>query len=216
MDKRGTSLSSPLTNTTLVMNRLVKYNCGRQMELTLQQAATQLGKSVRQVRYMIKEGKLRARKEGAVWRIDSAGLPVLSSAQAEASYKKERVLRAAVEEALTQGDSPQKQRYSLRNVHAIAVGLPLHAKCSDLFGATHATTETLYRVLEHVACGCHRFVHVEKVDAYRAARDEASRCACALVVLGTAPALDLLGTVENDLLPSISGLIRRYERRPRA
>lgn len=186
----------------------------RTMELTLQQAATQLGKSLRQVRYMVKLGKLPARKTGAVWRIDSAVLTP-SPAQVEAALKTQQKLRAAVEDALDGGDTPNKARYSLRNIRAISVAVPLHRACLEELGATHRATGASYSLLEDLARGCHRFAHAEKVEAYRAARDETSRCACALLVDASPRAHALLAQLEQELLPAIAGLLRRYERRPR-
>ena len=46
------------------------------MQLTLEQAATRLGKSLRQVRYMIKSQRLPAQKVGGRWMVDSADLPL--------------------------------------------------------------------------------------------------------------------------------------------
>ena len=45
------------------------------MLLSIEQAAVQIGKSARQVRYMVKTGKLPARRDGARWVIDSDALP---------------------------------------------------------------------------------------------------------------------------------------------
>ncbi len=54
------------------------------MEMTLAQVAAALGKSSHQVRYLIRHGKLRARKRQNRWVIESVDLP-LSDAQREAS-----------------------------------------------------------------------------------------------------------------------------------
>lgn len=58
------------------------------MDLSLAEAAAHLGKSPRQVRYLIKQGKLRARKRGSAWVIDSTDLP-RSEAQVEAALAKQ-------------------------------------------------------------------------------------------------------------------------------
>ncbi len=50
------------------------------MKLSLSQAAECLGKTRRQIRYMIQQGHLDARKEGGRWVVDSEHLP-LSDAQ---------------------------------------------------------------------------------------------------------------------------------------
>jgi hypothetical protein len=53
------------------------------MKLSLSEASTALGKSERQVRYLIKSGHLRAGKEENQWRIDSA-VPPLTEPQRRA------------------------------------------------------------------------------------------------------------------------------------
>ena len=74
------------------------------MQLTIQQAARRLGKSERQVRYMLQQGKLAAEKQGGVWMIDSATLPASGGQQRSAERKQQR-LRAAVDEAVLRARS---------------------------------------------------------------------------------------------------------------
>lgn len=182
------------------------------MELTLKQAAAQLGKSVRQVRYMIQTGALPAKKSPSGWLVDSAALPA-SPMQSEAAARKQKALRAAVDDVLSAPDMPGARRYSLRNLRAVQVALPIRSACEAAFGPSHTAAEALYQTIEHLIRGCHRFARGDKADAYRLARDEASRSACSLVIEGSEPALKLLDQVEQDLLPAIAGLLRRQERR---
>lgn len=186
------------------------------MHLTLPEAATQLGKSVRQVRYMIKLGKLPAQKVGGVWFIQSADLSP-TPAQDDAADRKEQKLRAAVEDALDAPDRPRRgRRYSVRDLRAVQVALPILKACDKNLGPEHPSTRSLYTMLEHLTRGCHRFAHPDKFDAYRTARDEASRAACALTVHGSDIALELLDHLEQNLMPAIAGLLRRHEPRSRA
>ena len=69
------------------------------MQLTLEQAATRLGKSKRQILYMIQQGHLPAQKLAGRWWIESQHLP-LSEAQQRSYDRKQHQLRAAVEDAL--------------------------------------------------------------------------------------------------------------------
>ncbi len=46
------------------------------MQLSVTNVATVLGKSSRQVRYMIQQGQLKAVREGKGWRIDADSLPL--------------------------------------------------------------------------------------------------------------------------------------------
>ena len=75
------------------------------MLLTLEQAASKLGKSLRQVRCLIKTGRLKATKMAGRWMIDDHELS-LPPAQARAQGRKEDRLHQAVEEVLaTSGSS---------------------------------------------------------------------------------------------------------------
>jgi RNA-directed DNA polymerase len=69
------------------------------MQLTIEEAAARLGKSPRQVRYLIQTNRLAARKFGGSWVIESENLP-LSEGQTQALERRERQLRSAVEQAL--------------------------------------------------------------------------------------------------------------------
>ncbi len=44
------------------------------MQLTLQQAAASLGKTRRQIQYLIQQGRLPAKKVGGRWYVESAGM----------------------------------------------------------------------------------------------------------------------------------------------
>ena len=83
------------------------------MQLTLEQAATRLGKSKRQVLYMIQKGHLPAQKLAGRWWIESQHLP-LSDGQQHSYDRKQRQLRAAVEEALDiEPETARPRRYSV-------------------------------------------------------------------------------------------------------
>lgn len=193
------------------------------MELSLVEAAAQLGKTPRQVRYLIKQGRLRARKHGTSWLIDSADLPK-SEAQAEAALAQQTQLRAAVEEALELPRGERRRGYSFTQLRASQIALPLYRTASTTLGSEHPATRALHAVIEQLARGCHRFGRPEKSEAYRAARDEASRAACSLAVASEASATPLLETVEHELMAALvgaaSGRSRRHgrwvQRRPRA
>jgi hypothetical protein len=70
------------------------------MTLSLAEAAIALGESERQVHYLIKTGRLVAKKgEGGRWFIDSDALP-LSDAQRQAMAERAATARQAVEKAI--------------------------------------------------------------------------------------------------------------------
>jgi len=150
------------------------------MQLSLQQAAERLGKSVRQVRYLIQTGALPAQKAGGRWLIAAADLP-LSEGQRAALGRRERALREAVEQGLGLDDA-SVERYSVRDLKAFQIALPLYREGRALLGTEHAAVVALHSTQILLTQGCHRFRHEEKAAAYRAARDAASLAVCELVL----------------------------------
>jgi len=80
------------------------------MLLTLDQTAAKLGKTRRQIQYMIRQNRLRAQKVGNRWLIDDADLS-FSEKQKEVQNRKQRKLKAAIEDAL---DVPSRNNQSKR------------------------------------------------------------------------------------------------------
>jgi excisionase family DNA binding protein len=183
------------------------------MYLSLQQAADRLGKSARQVRYLIQTGHLKADKVGGRWVVSAEDLP-LSDGQRAAVDRRERQLRAAVEEGLGLSDRAERPaRYSVRDLKAFQLALPLYRRAAQDLGADHPATGALREVLELLTRGCHRFERSAKAEAYREARDVASRAVCALVLDAGEPADALVSAIEQELMGSLAGLLRRLERR---
>lgn len=187
------------------------------MELSLEEAAAQLGKSARQVRYMIRNKTLPARKVGGRWLVTTDALP-RSEGQQQAAARKHTALRDAVEGALSL-DKAEARTYSVHQLKAFQAALPVHREASRRFGADHPITTSIAALLRAVARGCHRYERESKAEAYRAARDCASTAVCevALTVETDASAADsITKSLEHIVLPAIAGLLRRTERaRPR-
>ncbi len=76
-------------------------------DLSLRQTAERLGKSVRQVRYMIEHGQLTARKNGGRWVVEASDLP-LSDGQKQARTRRDEHLKQALEEALDVGRATKR------------------------------------------------------------------------------------------------------------
>ena len=185
------------------------------MKLTLEQAATRLGKTQRQVRYLIQQGRLPAEKIGGRWSIDSDDLS-LNKEQRRSTERKQRQMRAAVEEALElESEEERPRRYSVLDLKAFQVALPLYNEAQTELGEDHPATRALQRVLEHLSRGCHRFERGEKAEAYRAARDEASLAVCELVLARSESADRILHGIEQDLMAAFAGLMRRVDGRRR-
>jgi excisionase family DNA binding protein len=183
------------------------------MKLTLNQAATALGKTRRQLVYLIEQGRLPAEKIGGRWSIDSSALEQDATAR-QRQQTKQANLRAAVEDALLPSD--KHKRYSLRDLKAFQIAHPLYLKLCEHLGGDHVAARHLHECLGHLAQGCHRYSRAEKARAYQTARDCASLAVLGLILTAD-PALDpLLDALEQDLMPAIAGLLRRAERRAEA
>jgi len=183
------------------------------MQITIDEAAARLGKSARQVRYLIQNGSLSANKVNGRWVIEADDLP-LSEPQRAALGRQERALRGAVERGLGL-DEEKRQRYSVRDLKAFELALPLHQRTEALLGADHPATRALRRSLLLLAQGCHRFSREDKATSYHAGRDAVSRAVCELVLAENGEAEPIIHDIEQDLMAAFSGLLRRLERRSR-
>jgi excisionase family DNA binding protein len=187
------------------------------MQLTLEQAAAALGKSPRQVRYMIEQGKLPAEKVEGRWRIDSEALPqapARENARQTAGKRRKERLREVVDEALDLEGGPER-RYSVLDLKAFQVALPLYRRSLEALGEEHPASGRLRTVLERLALGCHRFEPKDKTSAYREAWDAASLAVCELVLAGGEQADTLRQALEQDLMAALAGLLRRMDRQRR-
>lgn len=185
------------------------------MELSLEDAATKLGKSVRQIRYLVKLGRMPARKVGGRWLVqvttggtsDEAGPEGLRSPKRQTAQRKREALRAAVEDALAL--PPSNRRYSLRDLKAFQLGLPLYQQALAMLGTDHGASRALRQMLELLSRGCHRFDTADKAEAYRAARDAASQAVCELLLFPTTGSEALVDGIEQELMAALAGLLRR-------
>ena len=179
------------------------------MQLTLEQAADLLGKTRRQVVYMIEQGRLPAKKVGGRWTIERADLAV-DDATRQRSNQRDVRFRAAVEEALT--PAAKNRRYTLGDLKAVQLATPVYRELLTRGSAAQPAALQMRACLDHLAVGCHRYDRREKTMAYRAARDAASLAAMALWLATTDGAEPLLDAIEQELLAAIAGILRRSER----
>jgi excisionase family DNA binding protein len=179
------------------------------MDLTLSQAAQLLGKTRRQVEYLIKTGRLPARKPGGRWVVADADLP-LSPGQRQAQERKAAGLRAVAEEVL-EARAP-RPRYSMRDLKAFREGVAALHGCQEGVDPGHPAVALLRQVLDSLAVGCHRYERHSKAQAYGEARDRASLAACALLLEAPPAAEAVVERIEQGLIPAIAGLMRRADR----
>jgi hypothetical protein len=180
------------------------------MELSLQQTDDILGKTRRQVLYMIDQGRLPDKKVGGRWVVDRADLQVDAEMKQRTSQKQER-FKAVIEDALSPG---RERRYTLRDLKAVQLSTPIYSQPAARGPAWEKVTTYMRECLDQLALGCYRYDRQEKTAAYRAARDAAS-LACMELLLRTATGQQepLLDAIEQELMPAFAGLLRRNERR---
>ncbi len=176
------------------------------VDLSLSEAARLLGKSDRQLRYLIAKGEIRARKVGRQWRLRRRDLPLSKGQEKAAAQKEDRALK--LEAAATAG-----RQLSVRKIRACQVGLPLYRELRDAVGDDHPAVALLHEALLLVACGYYEFHGREKSQYYSRAREQASRAAMTLLLQGETGGGQLVERFETSLLPAIGGLVRRAERR---
>jgi hypothetical protein len=190
------------------------------MLLSLQDAADRLGKTRRQLRYMIQTQRIQAVKTAGRWMIEADDLP-LSGPQRQAVDRRERQLQAAVERGLGLDEGSRRRRWSVRDLKAVQVALPLYRHCAAGLGTDHPASTALGECLQALTRGCHRFERADKAAAYRAARDAASSAVFHLLLADTDPGIEpaapdhpaaLITAIEQDLMAALAGLLRRLER----
>lgn len=138
-----------------------------------------------------------------------------SSGQTQAAERKRGKLRAAIERALDLPAASSGKHYSVRDLKAHQLAVPVYQGCVDALGDDHPATRALLDMLDKLSLGCHRYRQADKADAYRAARDDASLAASRLALARTDEADQLLVLIEQELMPALAGLLRTMERRPK-
>jgi hypothetical protein len=181
------------------------------IKISLAEASRLLGQSARQVRYRIKVGELMATKEGGRWMVDDGELR-LSPGRKAAAERKAEDLRQSVEAAL--GPRARRGRpYSVRDVHAFARAVAAFRAATQALGDAHPTTAALSGSVVLITQGCHRFAGRDKAAAFRDARERAAEAVALLHLEGSEAATRIADDVEQEYLPVLAGLVRRYERR---
>ncbi len=184
------------------------------MDLSLSEAARLLGKSERQVRYLIREGKLKARKDGGRWIVRREDLPLSQGQERAAKQKRQRAARMAAEILGPDGEDAKK-KYSIRNLRAYREGSEIYRQLTADAGAEHAATTGMRESLMLLACGYHEFEAETKADYYARARQEASRATMALLLDDEEAHREKVERLESGFLPALGGLVHQAEKRGR-
>lgn len=183
------------------------------MKLSVTEAAQLLGKSDRQIRYLIDQG-LPARKEKGHWVIRRQDLPLSKGQEKAARQKTERAAQLA-EKILRPEPREAKKGYSVREMRAYQEGAPLYRDVVAAVGAEHPGVGLLREALMLLACGYHEFEGRAKAKLYAGARHHASRAAMALLLDDEDAHRGLVDRLESIVLPALGGLIRQAEKRER-
>lgn len=143
------------------------------MRLSLSQAATLLGKSERQLRYLVKTGQIPATKADGKWSIDEADLP-LTASQRSAIDARAEAARRAFEGALPPSDKPdppgqpdagRERVYTVTKLEAFRQGQALYRDARALL-ADDPACGLLFAALDHLTRGCHLFHADDKARAF--------------------------------------------------
>lgn len=186
------------------------------MDLSLAEAARLLGKSERQLRYLVKTGKVPAQKVAGRWRLVREELPLSEGQERAERIKSQRAARIAQEVLQPDAHGPAVQRrFSVRELAAYREGAPLYRSLAAELGAEHPAAVCLREALMLLACGCHEFHARGKAAYYGRAREQVSRAVMGLLLEDEEARGGLAEHIEQSVLPALGGLIRRAERRGR-
>jgi excisionase family DNA binding protein len=205
------------------------------MKLSIAETATLLGKSKRQVRYLIDQQRLPATKQGSRWRIDSAALP-LDDAERQRLAERNELARRAFEKGLEpavkaarpklEGTSdgskaadgePAKRSYSVTDLLTFQSGESIYREMEKARGAEDRVCGTLFEALALVARGCHCYHPRDKASRFSEARELAATAVAELLLGGGEGVRNrvLAERIEQELIPKLAGLVAAYEKRGR-
>ncbi|MBI4881452.1 MAG: helix-turn-helix domain-containing protein [Planctomycetes bacterium] len=193
------------------------------MQLTLREAATLLGCNGRTLRARLARGDVPGQKRGSKWLIDSDAVPLTSEQRARLEGRAAEIRQTVEDQLGRMLRGRRSRRRSLLDLDAYRAGSKLLRAAAELplskddAGLVRAR---LRAGMLSLAEGAHAFDPGDKVAAFRATR----RClspALATVLLASSdplpPAVEAwVVAMEQDMLPSIAGLLRWSEGLSRA
>jgi len=193
------------------------------MKLSIADAATVLGQTQRQVRYLIKTGRIVAVKVGGRWRIDSDRLP-LSESQRRALASRLDAARSALEKGLapatqaTEKEEKPPRQYSVTDLFAFQTGAEIFRNATRDIGSEDPACQRLAAALALVAQGCHSFHPNDKAERFAAARDLLAAVTAELL-LGSGDLFEkrqaVADRIEQELIPKVGRLVAAQEKRSR-
>lgn len=176
--------------------------------LSVRQVCDLLGKTRRQVVYMIRTGRLYATKRrNGRWAVIANGLP--------ASARRQPADEAS-EEPQPEPASEGQELRTVRDLPSWKAGEPLYRELVAELGPQAAPTKQLRASLDALCRGFHAFERHEKASQYRAARAELAD-GVTMLLLDSDPEDERpsawVDRIEGELLPLVTDLIRSAWRR---
>ena len=177
------------------------------MDLSIAEVAVILGLSARQVRNLVKDGKIEARKVGGQWVVAEEKVP-RGDRQRHQQAARAGELKEVVEQSLSAHTAP---RYTVRSLHAFTAATTASREARLLLGS-HPAVDSLVACCLSLSRGAHAFRERPKLQSFAEARDHAADAVAWLYLEGRPEAVLIGEQVEAEVLQGISGLIRRQER----
>ncbi len=185
------------------------------MQLSLTEAATLLGRTERQIRSMIEDGRIVATKSRGKWQIDRDSLALITAQgdSPEVGMEDEELDFDEIESPPMAGD--RRKTWSVTDLDAFRLGVEILHDLRSI--EAPRALELLDQCLEVLGCGCHDFNPRSKRVRFAEARDAAARAAVRLIADGDGDALheSLARRIETDLIPRLGGLVASQDRRTR-
>lgn len=197
------------------------------MNLTLKEVAALLGRSPRQLRYLVKIGKIIASKKNGCWHIESTDLP-LSESQRERLHQRVNEARDIFDQALepvdkaassTPREKKEGKHYSVTDFKAFQDGESIYKEMTDSFGQKDVACRHLFDALCQITQGCHAFHPQDKCARFTSARESAALAVTTLLLEKPKESGHRKGfaqRIEQELIPKIARLLATHERRSRS
>jgi len=192
------------------------------MKISLSEAAIALGKSERQVRYLIKSHRLEAHKEHGRWSIDTSDLP-LTEGQRKAMSNRIQTVREAFDKGLEPAEKAseqekKRQHYSVTDFKAFHSGEPIYRDLRTELGPKDPACIHLFNALTLLTKGCHAFQPIEKAARFTEARESAASAVTHLLLDGdedNGQRRSFAERIEQELIPKLASLVASQEKRSR-
>lgn len=190
------------------------------MELRIEEAAKLLGKSARQIRYMIETKRLPARREGKTWKIRKEDLP-LTEGQERAKERKEEKVKNIAEEilgkqskSLGQDIIEKRMHYALKNQSSFTLSQEAYQRAKLIFGDTHYISKVLKRGLLYITLAWYEYASAQRIIWLQQARLRMCKALTELLTIPErTPEMNALSElIEIHIIAGINGLARHAER----